>query len=430
MTEDTSTTNTKGTTSTTTTKATECGGIYDVTESGIYLRHLPPLPTPKDGQEFLNRFRDGFELNILERPTPNELIFELINVDVSFANALRRIMIADVPTIAIEHVYMWNNSSIVHDEVLSHRLGLVPINADPRLFDDLLGDEDDPTDRNTIVFRLEVRCGRNKAEDEKRERVRNSQQNQFAKRDVEEQGVDVEDSTIGRVELDRTAVESANLHQGGNPTQVAALQEAIETPGRPYTRHVYTKDLEWVAEGDQVERFPKGIRPVHDDILLAKLRPGQVIELEAHGRKGYGRDHAKYSPVATASYRLMPRVELVKGVYGKKAEELVGLYEPGVFRLEPCGPEDIGQGGQEGGVKAVVHNPYACTMSRNYMRDPILKESIKIMRVPNHFIFSIESVGMLSPGLILVEALKILQAKCRNLVRMLDETLEAEGLRD
>jgi len=123
--------------------------------------------------------------------------------------------------------------------------------------------------------------------------------------------------------LDKTAGESANLHQVGNPPQMAALQEAIETR----------------------------IRPVHDDITLAKLRPGQVIELEVHGRRGYGHDHTKYSPVATASYRLMPRVELVKPVYGKKAEELVGLYEPGVFRLEPCEPKDIQEGGQEGGSR-------------------------------------------------------------------------------
>jgi len=41
-------------------KSSSCGGIYDVTESGTYLRHLPPLPTPKDGEEFLKRFRCVF----------------------------------------------------------------------------------------------------------------------------------------------------------------------------------------------------------------------------------------------------------------------------------------------------------------------------------------------------------------------------------
>jgi DNA-directed RNA polymerase I and III subunit RPAC1 len=50
--------------------------------------------------------RSNFSINVLERPSPNELVFEMKGVDVSFANALRRIMIAEVPTVAIEHVYM------------------------------------------------------------------------------------------------------------------------------------------------------------------------------------------------------------------------------------------------------------------------------------------------------------------------------------
>jgi DNA-directed RNA polymerase alpha subunit len=40
-----------------------------------------------------------------------------------------------VPTVAIEKVYIANNTSVIQDEVLAHRLGLVPIKADPRLFD-------------------------------------------------------------------------------------------------------------------------------------------------------------------------------------------------------------------------------------------------------------------------------------------------------
>lgn len=36
---------------------------------------------------------------------------------------------------AIEKVFIYNNTSIVQDEVLAHRLGLIPIRADPRLFE-------------------------------------------------------------------------------------------------------------------------------------------------------------------------------------------------------------------------------------------------------------------------------------------------------
>lgn len=39
-----------------------------------------------------------------------------------------------VPTMAIHRVSFYQNTSIIPDEVLAHRLGLVPIFADPRLF--------------------------------------------------------------------------------------------------------------------------------------------------------------------------------------------------------------------------------------------------------------------------------------------------------
>lgn len=39
--------------------------------------------------------------------------FDLVGVDPAIANALRRIMISEIPTIAIENVYFVNNTSII-----------------------------------------------------------------------------------------------------------------------------------------------------------------------------------------------------------------------------------------------------------------------------------------------------------------------------
>lgn len=57
----------------------------------------------------------------------NSLVLVLSDVDVSFANALRRAMLVEVPTLAIEEVTFVENTSPLYDEIIAHRLGLVPI---------------------------------------------------------------------------------------------------------------------------------------------------------------------------------------------------------------------------------------------------------------------------------------------------------------
>ena len=47
------------------------------------------------------------------------------------------------------------------------------------------------------------------------------------------------------------------------------------------------------------------------------LRPRQGMEIELHCHKGIGKDHAKFSPVCTAFYRLLPIIKLHKEFFGK-----------------------------------------------------------------------------------------------------------------
>ena len=65
---------------------------------------------------------------------------------------------------AFETIYFQNNTSIIPDEQLAHRLGLLPIAADPEKFE-FHGLE--YTDTDTIMFQLRVKYPKNDKESQK-----------------------------------------------------------------------------------------------------------------------------------------------------------------------------------------------------------------------------------------------------------------------
>ncbi|XP_034283988.1 DNA-directed RNA polymerases I and III subunit RPAC1 [Pantherophis guttatus] len=295
------------------------------------------------------RFEKNFRIDMIHMDE-STLEFDMVGIDAAIANAFRRILLAEVPTMAVEKVFVYNNTSIVQDEILAHRLGLIPICADPRLFE-YKSEEDECDEINTLQFRLKIKCSKN-------------------------------------------------------------LQAARESsdPNELYINHkVYSKHMEWVPLGSQADNMNANFRPVHDDILIAQLRPGQEIDVLMHCVKGIGKDHAKFSPVATASYRLLPEITLLQPVEGEAAERLKKCFSAGVIEIEEIRGKKV----------ARVANARLDTFNREIFRHDDLKNLVRLGRVRDHYIFSVESTGILPPDVLVSEAIKVLMGKCQRFVEEL-----------
>lgn len=307
----------------------------------------------------LDSFRENFRIKVIALDK-DKMEFDMIGIDAAVANAFRRILISEVPTMAIEKVFIANNTSVIQDEVLAHRLGLIPIKVDPRLFE-YLSANDTPNEKNTIVLKLHARCNQGQP---------------------------------------RCTVYSQELKWLPNGSEFAKESEKPDSKPSTYTSFSCGQDSLPEFAGNPISTL--------EDIILAKLGPGQEIELEAHAVKGMGKTHAKWSPVGTAWYRMFPEVVLLEDIKGEDAEELIRKCPSGVFDIEDTGNAK---------KKAIVADSRACTLCRECIRgDEKWENRVALHRVKDHFIFTIESTGALPPEVLFTEAVKILEAKCERVI--------------
>jgi len=76
------------------------------------------------------------EINVIEKGN-SKIVLELSDTNEAEVNTLRRLIVSDVPTMAIEEVEFIKNDSALFDEILANRIGLIPLVTDLKTFNEI-----------------------------------------------------------------------------------------------------------------------------------------------------------------------------------------------------------------------------------------------------------------------------------------------------
>ena len=176
-----------------------------------------------------------------------EATFFFNNVDFSIINSLRRTIISEVPTMAIDLVFIETNTSCLHDEFIVHRLGLLP------LFSENI---------NEIKYGRECECD----------------------------NYCLLCSSV--FELNIIAEESIKYVFSSDMKELSNKNYFNKSQNFP----IFSTSL-----------FKKY---ADNKILIVKLNKGQQLKLTCVAKKGIGKMHAKWSPVSNVKIKIEPSLKI------------------------------------------------------------------------------------------------------------------------
>ncbi|KAI0081215.1 RBP11-like subunits of RNA polymerase [Panus rudis PR-1116 ss-1] len=190
--------------------------------------------------------------------------FILENVDLAMANSMRRVMMADIPTVAIDMVEIRSNTTVLPDEYIAHRLGMIPLVSST--CDESMRYTRDCTCLNgcaycTVILDINVSCS--------------------------------------------VAGETMNITS--NHLEVVSQQDSFELEMNP---------------GDELSKRPDNFgMPVgksdgsSEPILICKIRKGQELSARCVAKKGIAKEHAKWSPCSAVGFEYDPHNRLRHTTY-------------------------------------------------------------------------------------------------------------------
>lgn len=293
--------------------------------------------------------------------------FQLSDTDVSVANAIRRTMIAEVPIMAIDLVTVLENTSCLHDEYIVHRLGLIPLkstNIDEFQYAQDCEECDDHCGRCSVTFSLNV----------------------TAPNDGRVKRVTSYDLKITNTEKESWCHDVQPIHDSGDD------------------------------EGNESERDHR-----LGGILIARLTRGQKIVMDCIARKGIAKDHAKWSPMCTVSYRIQPpAVELVldriNELLGDEAKEELVSGSMGLVRINEATRNIEYETPFLMGRIGITPDTTRLVGELSRQAGGKAEEVIKYNPVAERFDFTAETTGAMPPSMVLERAINIVLKKFGDLI--------------
>ncbi len=290
--------------------------------------------------------------------------FDLQHVDASVANALRRVMLSEIPTLAIDKVTIERNTTVLHDDFLAHRLGLLPLHSFFCRYGDQSPLSDDPL--GGFVFNRDCGC---------------------------------------QISCPRCTVKfSLNVKAKDLEGNQKLKVTSYDLINQSSAHHC------WVACGrrrEEVEtEFDFAGDPTEGHVLLVKLINGQELKLEAHAQMGIGKEHAKWNPCCTAVFSYEPEVTLDAKVYATLSAQDRRDFVDACPKVH----ETPGKSYDYDCVQSDGNS--ACMVCLDCIeRSKATPGLCRVADKPNFFHFVVETTGALKPQEIVQRALVVMQKK-------------------
>lgn len=322
--------------------------------------------------------------------------FEVRKTDTSTANALRRVIVGEVVTLAIDLVTFEENTSCIDDEIIAHRMGLLPLRytykpGKTKLRDDLTVEEaaamaSDRDIRRRYRFTRDCDC---------------------------DGYCDICAVTLKlHVKFDERVKELPE-HERNQAYTVTTLDMQVDDD--PDVSPVH-----FVSQREQNTSSETGV-------AIVKLGKGQEIKLSCIAKLGCGKEHAKWTPVSKCVFRPVPAVAWDDAAVAALAPTLRDV----IINVCPAGV--LGYADDRDRTRIVVKNEAAILDFANDIHDltkslnPTGKSMFHASASTTDFIFDVESLGGMPVDDVVLCGLNELKRKLNNLQNAIQEIAAEQG---